>query len=138
MTAVRRLRSPPGCQIRSSRSPKPGLAERTCSVKRDPPPGLNTRVVTDTETGEVVGWVAALAVSARPVYAGVVEHSVYVHPGCQAHGIGRALLAAFIATPGGQAGFGFRVVGTRERIGRHHGVWHDVIFIERRSTAAGN
>ncbi|WP_425567551.1 N-acetyltransferase family protein [Nonomuraea dietziae] len=27
----------------------------------------------------------------------MVEHSVYVHPGCQAHGIGRALLTAFIA-----------------------------------------
>ena len=54
-------------------------------------------VATDTETGEVVGWVAASRVSARPVYAGVVEHSVYVHPGCQGHGIGRALLTAFIA-----------------------------------------
>jgi L-amino acid N-acyltransferase YncA len=28
---------------------------------------------------------------------------------------------------------GFRVVGTRERIGRHHGRWRDVTLIERRS-----
>jgi phosphinothricin acetyltransferase len=28
---------------------------------------------------------------------------------------------------------GFRVIGTRERIGRHHGVWHDVVLLERRS-----
>ena len=28
---------------------------------------------------------------------------------------------------------GFRVVGRRERIGRHHGVWRDVLFLERRS-----
>ena len=28
---------------------------------------------------------------------------------------------------------GFRVVGTRERIGQHHGRWRDVILIERRS-----
>ncbi len=28
---------------------------------------------------------------------------------------------------------GFRVIGTRERIGRHHGRWRDVILIERRS-----
>src|SRR5689334_17362269 len=28
----------------------------------------------------VVGWVAAVPVSERCVYAGVVEHSVYVHP----------------------------------------------------------
>ncbi|WP_053174498.1 hypothetical protein [Nonomuraea sp. SBT364] len=37
------------------------------------------------------------AVPARPVYAGVVEHSIHVHPGCQAYGIGRALPGAFIA-----------------------------------------
>jgi phosphinothricin acetyltransferase len=32
---------------------------------------------------------------------------------------------------------GFRVVGTRERLGRHHGRWRDVVFIERRSPVAG-
>ncbi|WP_433358916.1 N-acetyltransferase family protein [Streptosporangium sp. CA-115845] len=114
-------------------------------------------VDTDTDTGEVVGWVAASPVSARPVYAGVVEHSVYVHPGRQAHGIGRALLTAFI-TASEDAGIwtiqsgifpenapslslhqalGFRVVGTRERVGLHHGTWRDVIMMERRSTAVG-
>ncbi|WP_217707808.1 GNAT family N-acetyltransferase [Nonomuraea rhodomycinica] len=112
-------------------------------------------VAADTETGEVVGWVAASRVSARPVYAGVVEHSVYVHPGCQAHGIGRALLAAFIAAsedagvwtiqsgifPENTASLvlhqalGFRVVGTRERVGCHRGIWRDVLLVERRSTA---
>ncbi|WP_165959675.1 GNAT family N-acetyltransferase [Nonomuraea longispora] len=30
----------------------------------------------------------------------MVEHTIYVHPGCQAHGIGKALLSAFIV--GGQ------------------------------------
>ena len=29
---------------------------------------------------------------------------------------------------------GFRVVGVRERIGRHNGSWRDVVFLERRST----
>ena len=29
---------------------------------------------------------------------------------------------------------GFRVVGTRERIGRRHGEWRDVVLLERRST----
>ncbi|GAA4102167.1 GNAT family N-acetyltransferase [Nonomuraea soli] len=110
-------------------------------------------VAEDTETGQVLGWVAASPVSGRCVYAGVVEHSVYVHPGCQAHGIGRALMTAFIAAsedagvwtiqsgvfPENAASLtlhqalGFRVVGTRERIGRHRGVWRDVIFLERRS-----
>ncbi|MEO3806803.1 arsenite methyltransferase [Nonomuraea sp. B1E8] len=110
-------------------------------------------VATDGDSGELLGWVAASAVSSRPVYAGVVEHSIYVHPGCQAHGIGRALLSAFIAAtedagvwtiqsgvfPENAASLslhqalGFRMVGARERIGRHHGVWRDVMLIERRS-----
>ncbi|TDB98374.1 N-acetyltransferase family protein [Nonomuraea longispora] len=114
-------------------------------------------VATDGDSGEVLGWVAASAVSSRPVYAGVVEHSIYVHPGCQAHGIGRALLSAFIAAaedagvwtiqsgvfPENAASLilhqalGFRIVGTRERIGRHHGVWRDVMLLERRSAVTG-
>jgi len=32
---------------------------------------------------------------------------------------------------------GFRVAGTRERIGCHHGRWRDTVLIERRSTVAG-
>ncbi|MCG5214886.1 GNAT family N-acetyltransferase [Streptosporangium sp. KLBMP 9127] len=112
-----------------------------------------SHVATDLGTGEVVGWVAASRVSARPVYAGVVEHSVYVHPGHMSRGVGRALLVAFIAAsedagvwtiqsaifPENTASLslhrslGFRVVGTRERLGRHHGVWRDVVMLERRS-----
>src|SRR5258705_7555375 len=46
--------------------------------------------------GRVVGWVAVSAVSARPVYAGVVEHSVYVDPDRRSAGIGRRLLAGLI------------------------------------------
>ncbi|MEO3813978.1 GNAT family N-acetyltransferase [Sphaerisporangium sp. B11E5] len=110
-------------------------------------------VVTDTRTAQVVAWVAASRVSARPVYAGVIEHSIYVHPGHGSQGIGRALLTAFVAAsedagiwtiqsgvfPENTASLalhraaGFRVLGTRERIGRHHGVWRDVLMIERRS-----
>ncbi|MBP2406186.1 L-amino acid N-acyltransferase YncA [Streptomyces syringium] len=30
------------------------------------------------------------------------------------------------------------MMGTRERIGRHHGVWGDVLLIERRSSAHQN
>jgi hypothetical protein len=41
-------------------------------------------------------WVAVSPVSARPVYAGVVEHSVYVHPAARGQGTGRALLDALI------------------------------------------
>lgn len=101
----------------------------------------------------VLGWVAVSAVSGRSVYAGVVEHSVYVHPAARGRGVGRRLLEALIASTEAagiwtiQAGLfpenaaslalhqaaGFRAVGTRERIGRHRGRWRDVILIERRS-----
>jgi L-amino acid N-acyltransferase YncA len=73
--------------------------------------------------GEIAGWVAASAVSDRCVYAGVVEHSVYVHPAARGQGIGRQLLDAVIAST--------ETAG----IGQHHGRWRDVLFIERRSRA---
>lgn len=105
------------------------------------------------ETGRVLGWVAASKVSDRCAYAGVVEHSVYVHPDARGRGVASALLKALIdsAEAAGiwtiQSGIfpentaslavheraGFRVIGTRERIGRHHGVWRDTVLVERRS-----
>ncbi|MFB7115993.1 GNAT family N-acetyltransferase [Streptomyces sp. NPDC056291] len=106
-------------------------------------------------SGVVLGWVAASRVSDRCAYAGVVEHSVYVDPAARGRGIASALLQALIDSTE-QAGIwtiqsgifpentaslavhqraGFRVIGTRERIGRHHGVWRDVVLVERRSPA---
>ena len=105
------------------------------------------------DAGRVIGWVAASAVSTRQVYAGVVEHSVYVDRSARGKGIGHLLLSAFIVSTEAdgiwtiQSGIfpenaasmalhraaGFRIVGTRERIGRHDGHWRDVILIERRS-----
>ena len=38
------------------------------------------RVVALAPGGQVAGWVAAAPVSGRCVYAGVIEHSIYVHP----------------------------------------------------------
>jgi phosphinothricin acetyltransferase len=32
---------------------------------------------------------------------------------------------------------GFRIVGTRERVGCHHGRWRDVVLVERRSGTVG-
>ena len=53
-------------------------------------------VAADACTGEILGWVAASSVSSRAVYAGVIEHSVYVHPGHYRRGVGAALLGALI------------------------------------------
>jgi L-amino acid N-acyltransferase YncA len=105
--------------------------------------------------GLVLGWVAVSATSRRPAYAGVVEHSVYVDPGARGRGVARRLLAALIesteaagiwtltagifpentASAALHRAAGFRVVGTRRRIGRHRGRWRDVQLIERRSAA---
>ena len=115
------------------------------------------RFVAAAADGEVLGWVAVSPVSARRVYAGVVEHSVYVSPGHHRRGIGAALLRALIDSaeaagiwtiqssifPEHTASLrlhqqaGFRVVGTRERIGRYHGRWRDTVLVERRSPIAG-
>ena len=104
-------------------------------------------------TGRVLGWTAVSPVSSRPAYVGVVEHSVYVHPESRGLGLGLALLEALIesteaagiwtiqsgifpenaASLAVHARAGFRTVGTRERVGRHHGVWRDVVLVERRS-----
>jgi L-amino acid N-acyltransferase YncA len=104
--------------------------------------------------GAVLGWTACVPVSDRCVYAGVVEHSVYVHPDHRGRRIGRRLLDALIAStedagiwtiqsgifPENTASIalheaaGFRVVGTRQRLGQHHGVWRDVALVERRSS----
>jgi L-amino acid N-acyltransferase YncA len=103
--------------------------------------------------GKVVGWAALSPVSERCVYAGVAEESVYVAEEAQGRGVGRALLEELVARaerdgfwtvqagvfPENRASVelhrrcGFRVVGTRERIGQHHGVWRDVVLMERRS-----
>lgn len=111
------------------------------------------RFVALDDDGHTLGWVAVSAVSTRAVYAGVVEHSVYVAPDARGRGVGRALLDALIAstTDAGiwtiQSGIfpentasaalhraaGFREVGRRDRIGQHHGRWRDVILIEHRA-----
>ena len=105
----------------------------------------------------LVGWATLGPVSSRPVYRGVAEVSVYVAAAARGQGIGRALLAALVVAseeaglwtlqasifPENAASLalhracGFRVVGRRERIARHHGRWRDTLLLERRSERAG-
>jgi L-amino acid N-acyltransferase YncA len=105
------------------------------------------------QDSEIVGWAALSPVSERCVYEGVAENSVYVADSAQGRGVGRALLEELVARserdgiwtiqtgifPENEASIelhkrcGFRAVGVRERIGQHHGVWRDVVFMERRS-----
>jgi L-amino acid N-acyltransferase YncA/DNA-binding transcriptional ArsR family regulator len=114
-------------------------------------------VAADDASGQVLGWVAAASASDRCVYQGVVEHSVYVAPEARGRGVGATLLRALIGSTEAagiwtiQSGIfpenaaslrlheraGFRVVGTRARLGRHRGRWRDVVLLERRSARAG-
>lgn len=107
--------------------------------------------------GAVAGWTAVAPTSDRCVYAGVVEHSLYVAEAARGRGVGRLLLTA-LAESTERAGIwtirtgifpenepslavhravGFRVVGVQERPGRLHGRWRDVVLLERRSLVAG-
>ena len=100
----------------------------------------------------VLGWAALSPTSSRACYAGVVEHSVYVSESARRKGVGKALMAALLASAdaGGiwtiqtsvfpenaasvalHEGLGFRVVGRRERIAQLDGAWRDTLLLERR------
>ena len=109
-------------------------------------------------TGErVAGWAALSPVSARKVYAGVAEVSVYVGAEFRGRGVGRALLEALVresesegiwtlqagifpenvASVGLHKACGFREVGRRERVGQLRGRWRDTVLLERRSQTVG-
>jgi len=105
----------------------------------------------------ILGWAALSHVSARQVYAGVTEVSIYVAAESRGRRIGQALLSALIAESERcgiwtlQAGIfpenrssislhlknGFREVGRRERLGKMNGIWRDVVLLERRSNLVG-
>jgi phosphinothricin acetyltransferase len=105
------------------------------------------------DEGRVAGWAAVSPVSGRCVYGGVVEVSVYVAADARGRGVGRALLERLVESTE-QAGIwtieagilpeneasvrlhkqlGFELVGRRKRLGKLHGVWRDVLLLERRS-----
>ncbi|KRE78830.1 phosphinothricin acetyltransferase [Arthrobacter sp. Soil763] len=116
------------------------------------------RLVAEAPGVGILGWAAVSAVSARPVYAGVLEHSVYVSEAARGRGIGSLLLRSLIAAteqdgiwtiqasvfPENEPSLrlhlahGFRVVGRREKIARmahgpEVGQWRDTVLIERRT-----
>jgi len=111
------------------------------------------RWVAETD-GRIAGWAAAKRVSDREVYRGVAETSLYVGDGFRGRGVGKALAHRQVTAadtdglwtlqttifPENRASIalhrsaGFRTIGLRERIGRHHGVWRDTVLLERRGT----
>jgi L-amino acid N-acyltransferase YncA len=137
-----------------------GLATRNATFETDVPSWerwdsrhLNEHRFVALREGEVVGWVAVVPISDRGVYSGVVENSVYVAESARGQGVGRRLLERLVASteaagvwtiqtgifPENEASIrlheqvGYEIVGRRKRLGKLHGVWRDVLLLERRS-----
>ena len=106
---------------------------------------------------KIVGWAALSPVSARSVYAGVAEVSIYVDNNQRGLGIGSLLMKKLIeeSERNGiwtlQSGIfpeniasiklhqkhDFRISGIKERIGKMNNTWRDIAMLERRSKTVG-
>ncbi len=106
---------------------------------------------------QMAGWAALSNVSNRCVYAGVAEVSIYIDSAFRGMGVGDQLMKQLITEsekhgiwtlqagifPENRASIalhlknGFRIIGTREKIGKMDQAWRDVAMLERRSTVTG-
>jgi len=139
-----------------------GIADRIATFETEPrtPEQLAAQLAEKGERfptvvverdGRVVAWAGAGAYRARPAYAGVAEHSVYVARAARGTGAGRAALEA-LCRAYAERGFwkivsrifpenvaslvlhercGFRVVGVYHRHGKLDGEWRDCVIVER-------
>jgi L-amino acid N-acyltransferase YncA len=107
--------------------------------------------------GIIVGWAALSPVSARAVYRGVCEVSVYIDTQFRGQKVGQKILFALISESEKndiwtlQSSIfaenkpsihiheltGFRQIGYREKIGKMNGIWRDTLLFERRSQFIG-
>jgi L-amino acid N-acyltransferase YncA len=106
---------------------------------------------------KVVGWAGLQPVSARKVYEGVMEVTIYVDLEYAGKRIGTTLMSHLIAEsekagiwtlyasifPENKASIrlhgacGFREIGYRERIAQLDGRWRDTVLFEKRSKKVG-
>ena len=139
-----------------------GIADRIATFETEPrtPEQLGAQLadkgdrfptVVVERDGRVVAWAGAGAYRARPAYAGVAEHSVYVARAARGTGAGRAALEA-LCRAYAERGFwkivsrifpenvaslvlhercGFRVVGVYRRHGQLEGRWRDCVIVEK-------
>jgi len=116
-----------------------GIAERIATFETEPrtaeqiaaqlvEKGDRFPTIVAEHEGRVVAWAGAGPYRARPAYAGVAEHSVYVASSARRKGAGRVALDALCRA---YAERGFRVVGIYKRHGKLEGEWRDCIIIER-------
>ena len=115
-----------------------------------------------TDKKVVVGWAALSTIETTGQFGGVCEVSIYIAENYRNNGVGSTLLKNLIELaeklniwtleanifPENTASiklhkkFGFRIVGTRERVsimkrGVYKGKWRDVTLMERRRSVAG-
>ena len=139
-----------------------GIAERIATFETEPrsaeqiatqllDKGDRFPTVVAEHAGRIVAWAGAGPYRARPAYAGVAEHSVYVARSARGKGVGRVVLDALCRTYA-ERGFwklvsrifpentaslalhercGFRVVGVYKRHGTLEGEWRDCVIVER-------
>jgi L-amino acid N-acyltransferase YncA len=108
------------------------------------------------EDGLVVGYAYASTHRAREAYQWAAEVSVYVHPGYQRRGLGKALYTSLFALLGqmgyrqalagislpndGSVGLhsslGFTSIGIYQEIGFKQGVWWDTLWMQKPLGAA--
>jgi len=109
------------------------------------------------QNGQILGWAALSPISARAVYSGVAEVSVYIAADARGRGLGRQLMTQLIteseanniwtlqaaifpendASIGLHQKHGFKILGVRKHLGKLKGIWRDVVLMERRSTLVG-
>ena len=112
--------------------------------------GVHPFVVVE-RNAEVVAFAGSSVYRPRACYAGVAEFSVYVAREHRGMGLGRQAMEALIEVAGASglwklvsrvfventasrrllSRVGFREVGVYRRHGRLHGVWRDVVIVER-------
>ena len=101
--------------------------------------------------GGIAGYVYAVPFRKRPVYRYTVKHSIYVHPGFQHRGVGKALMSDLIEACA-EAGYrqlvgyidsgnaqsrklhqalGFVDVGTLSAVAYRFGRWTDTVMVQR-------
>jgi len=139
-----------------------GIADRIATFETEPrsPEQIAKQLIDKADrfptvvaehAGRVVAWAAAGPYRARPAYAGVAEHSVYVARSARGKGAGRVVLDA-LCRAYAERGFwkivsrifpenaaslalhercGFRVVGVYQRHAKLEGEWRDCVIVER-------
>ncbi len=138
-----------------------GIATGNANLETEPPSWdhwdtthrADLRLLATHPHQQVIGWAAAGNVSDRCCLHRRGRTLRLRPPAHHGHGVGRQLLTALIDTataagiwtiqtgifPENQAsvalhqGCGFRIIGTRERIGQLHGTWREVLFLEYRA-----